>query len=820
MNKTSVKYLLVILPLLSPTLMQAEEIITSGDWKVTLSDDTHRLNIAHKDKDILKEAYASLTFNFEGDNTTYTITSGDSAPTVTLENIDDCFGQGQSLIITTLKEGGVMTQCLNFYNTLPYIITSLSVSGANGETVQSNHMIPLATDTRTNPFNGSNNRFITVPYDNDGHGRYNNTRISSNSLTSHEVTAIYDAESRRGLVAGSVDHDKWKSGISFASYGNGYGLEHFTLLSGLADETTRDVAPHGKVKGQTVESARFLFGIFDDWRVGLETYGDANATVAPPLKWDGGNPMGWSTWGVMMNYVNYDGVVETATWIKENLQPLGFIDNNGRNVISLDSFAEDNMGTRISTLGNKVLGEGEYRIGRETYQGLDMDLGMYCGPFCIWGWVMDSQIWGTGQGADPSYTWSQAALRHNGEYIKVNSNSAYAVDPTHPAIRTHIEAFMKKYASYGARYVKVDFLNNGQCEGDSWYNPEITTGTMAYNYGMKILRDEAEKYGMYVVESIAPIFPYQYAHGRRQTCDRFSEIGESEYVMNAISYGWWTDRLYTVNDPDQLVLCKADHEAAETMGENRARATTGMTSGAFIFGDNLAAPGTVTKDGVDVGYPLESRRRALEIMGNPDINDYVRNNTGSFRPVEGGSPTSVISGTAGQESESLFMRDTEEYLYVAIFNFANGTFATEKNEEIAFIRLGIEPSNVGSIKELWTGEVVSFDEKGFSYSIPKADVRVYRISKNNFGSAPTISAGNDGEKWVKAYVISEGTCRVCASSEISTVRAYDVTGAIIGEKSNVEDTNTAFNVNALHGSVIVVECILADGTRLSAKTVK
>ena len=96
---------------------------------------------------------------------------------------------------------------------------------------------------------------------------------------------------------------------------------------------------------------------------------------------------------------------------------------------------------------------------------------------------------------------------------------------------------------------------------------------MAYNYGMKIVREEAAKYGMYVVESIAPIFPYQYAHGRRQTCDRFSEIGESEYVMNAISYGWWTDRLYTVNDPDQLVLCKADHNAAETMGENSARAT-------------------------------------------------------------------------------------------------------------------------------------------------------------------------------------------------------------------------------------------------------
>lgn len=430
---------------LGPISSMAVEL-ESGNWKVTVSDATHRLLIENNGKEILKEAYASLTFNILGEENVRSITSGDAVPTVSVANIEDCFGVGKSLIIETRKDGGIMTQRLNFYEKLPYFIVGVSVEGANGETVQSNSMTALASDTRTNPFNGSNNRFITVPYDNDGHIRYENTRISTTPLTSHEVTAVFDGESRFGLVAGSVDHDKWKSGVSMASYASGYGLEHFSLFSGLADATTRDVAPHGKVKGVCVESARYMFGIFDDWREGLEMFADANNAVVPSLEWEGGNPMGWSTWGVMMNYVNYDGVVETANWIKENLQPLGFVNKYGRNVISLDSFAEDNIGTRISTLGNKVLGEGEYRIGRDVYQGIEMDLGMYCGPFCMWGWVADSQIWGTGQGSEPSYTWGQAALKHNGEYIKVESNSAYAVDPTHPAIRTHIRAFMQKYA--------------------------------------------------------------------------------------------------------------------------------------------------------------------------------------------------------------------------------------------------------------------------------------------------------------------------------------------------------------------------------------
>ena len=304
MNTAFAKFILAAMLPASSLWLNAAEAVNAGEWSVSISDDTHRLLIAHNGKEIIKEGYASVSFNFLNDGRTFSITSGDNLPSVDIEEISDCFGNGRSLVISTAKDGAVMRQRLNFYDAHPYIITSVSVEGENGETVQSNRMVPLATDARTNPFNGSSNRFITVPYDNDGHIRYHNTRISKELLTSHEVTAVYDAESRRGLVAGSIDHDKWKSAVSFASYGSGYGLEHLSLLSGLADSTTRDVAPHGKVKGAKVESARFLFGIFDDWRAGLETYADANATVTPPLEWDGGNPMGWSTWGVMMDNVN------------------------------------------------------------------------------------------------------------------------------------------------------------------------------------------------------------------------------------------------------------------------------------------------------------------------------------------------------------------------------------------------------------------------------------------------------------------------------------------------------------------------------------
>ena len=113
-----------------------------------------------------------------------------------------------------------------------------------------------------------------------------------------------------------------------------------------------------------------------------------------------------------------------------------------------------------------------------------MVLGMYAGPMCLWPWALDGKIEGTGSGANPTYYGKHIALKVNGENYPMPCNGALAVDPTHPAVKLNIEKFMKKWAGWGVKYVKADFLNCGIIEGDSWYDPEITTGVMAYNYGM------------------------------------------------------------------------------------------------------------------------------------------------------------------------------------------------------------------------------------------------------------------------------------------------------------------------------------------------
>ncbi len=799
MRKYIISCLSIIIAAMTTIVAKAENYtLNEGKWTVTYNEAEKGLSIDYNGTRLFSKAYASVQYNKKGSTSTSTITSGTVSlkPTISSYDVDDALGKGKRYKFAYYKNGVTLNQLFTFYNNKPFMTVSATIAGDEGIEVESRQMVALATETETTPFKGDNNRMLWVPFDNDGHVKYKNLALTDNAENiSHEVTAIFDGESRFGLVAGSIDHDTWKSGIKVKGK-EGYKLSKLHCHSGYTSSNTRDKRSHGKISGKEISSARYFIGVYDDWRDGLDAYASVNALVAPPAEWTKGNPMGWNSWGVMQTKVNYDGVHETARFIKDSLYNYGFHDKEGKTVISLDSYAEDNITEeQFKKLGTKVLSTTNYIEGGKKHPGTNQTLGHYYGPFIIWEWTLDDKVEGTGIDGIPEYYWEDAALKINGEIYKISSNGGYATDPTHPAVKANIEYTLKLWNSWGVKYVKADFLNNGIIEGDSWYNPEIKTGVQAYNYGMKILFETAKLYDMYIVESISPIFPYQYAHGRRVSCDRFSEIAESEYVLNAVSYGWWTDKLYAVNDPDHLVMCKQGNGAKETMGENRARATTGMVTGAYIFGDNFSLKGL--KGGAKPGYAAQSRNRAIEIMGNADINDYVRNNTGSFRPIDGHKPSS------GQQAESVFVRDTEKYFYLAVFNYSTSEAKTGK---VSCERMSIDPENVESIKELWLNEEVEYDNYELSYNIPAKDVRVYRFTKKvTTGIADTKS--NEAHIGIKA---ESGTISITADKEIESVAIYSTAGTLLAETecNGEKEVHIMFPTNK---NVFIVKAKFVDG---------
>ena len=149
------------------------------------------------------------------------------------------------------------------------------------------------------------------------------------------------------------------------------------------------------------------------------------------------------------------------------------------------------------------------------------------------------------------------------------------------------------------------------------FDPAVQTGTQAYNSGMAYLRARIGG-SMFISESIAPLFPYQYAHARRVACDTFgAATGQygAEYELNSVSYGWWMNgKLYRYNDPDSMVF------EGFTANDNMTRMISAVISGTVFLN----------------GYDLTSsaaQALARTYLTNPLMNAVARLGR-SFSPVE------------------------------------------------------------------------------------------------------------------------------------------------------------------------------------------
>ena len=719
------KHFVFLLLTLSPLLgrgwgrLCAEDVsIAVGNLTIVWSDTYKSFTIRAQQADgttrsIATRSKPKATYdNASGVSRDYFTTDRYADMAYTTEPISDEFGQGTAhrfhFINPTADQADKVSMQLTFfeYPDHPFVLTQLALISQSGP-IRSNHLEPVSTTVQWRMMTESdNNRMLKVPFDNDGFGRYHTYRLTT-SMTSYEVASIYDGGNGFGAVYGSVDHDHWKSGICVDATGNA-SIKSLQLISGMSDTETRDNQPdyghlpHGKLVGDTVRSARFLIGFFDDWRVGMETFADACATVRPPMQnWTEGTPFGWQSWGVLAEKNSYEANIEISDYYAQVLQPGGFINSKGNIVMSLDASDGHSQAQKKDFIAH-AKANGQM-------------VGSYSTPFSLW-WDENSintyTVSWTKDGERVTGVMRDAVLKINGKPIKYDG--AYCADPTHPVTKQSIVNFVRDRANEGVKWIKADFLNCGIIQADSYYKEGITTAVEAYNDGMRYLQQQCEKYGIFVALSIAPLFPHGYANSRRVACDTWGSIGHSEYCMNAISGGWWTDRLYQYNDPDHLVLIGAGDQMGNTIGENRARFTTGAVTGMMLVADNFSP-----SDQSGRGNCATSRQRAQQVMLNADVNrmaDLGR----SFRPLYGHKEYD------GQHdhAQSLFTLQADSFVYVAAFNYT----ASSTTYTIPLCHLGLADSEeLNEAKELWTGEAVSLQNRQFTIAVPAKDVRIVRL---------------------------------------------------------------------------------------------
>ncbi|SEO42163.1 alpha-galactosidase [Flavobacterium sp. CF108] len=628
--------------------------------------------VSQSGKTIFSDAKASVIVNGK----TISVTDYSEA-VLSKETLNDNLGKGTKYSLTyTDKNNPTLIQNFYTYNNQSYFITQIEILGA-GQQIAANYISPL--DLGKISFDKIENlQTVFVPYDNDAFISYNSKKLDTiSNNTSAEVGILFNNTSRNGFIIDSLEHTVWKSAVKTT---NKKPETLFSAWAGYAEkEITRDSIAHGLVKGNKVLSPKFFVGYYSDWRNGMEEYAKTNRIVEKPyvFEWDKPTPVGWNSWGVLMEKINFENTTKVADFFAKEI-PQFRVGNTA--YIDLDSFWDNMVKGGFTGDFSKLKEFADYCKSK------GLEPGAYWAPFTDWGWKDGPNR--KAEGSD--YTFGEMWTKTGNTYF--DFDGARAIDPTHPGTLKRVDYVINKLKACGFKMIKIDFLGHAAAESTSFYDKNVTTGMQAYKVGMEHLVNALDGQ-MLIYAAISPnMATSRYAHVRRIACDAWKTIEHTQYTLNSVNYGWWQTYSYDYIDADHVVF------ADVTEGENRARLISAVITGTLITGDDYS------KDGI---WSV----RAKEWLQNKELLKIVSHGV-AFRPVE---------GNTGKHTTEVFEQKIGNDWYIAVLNYGS----TPKNYSLSLERLGIKKGNY-QLQNLFTNQNTNV-KNNINVSLGSKDAHLYKI---------------------------------------------------------------------------------------------
>lgn len=653
---------------LEPELSLANTFNFGNTGRIIYNTNTGTANIVVNNRQIITDGYAEFT-----SGSRLISTKDYSNRVVTKTSITDGFGSGEKVLVThTGTNLPTLEQIFYVYPNKQNFLTEIIAQGTNIET---NYMAPMIS-TNVRIFTSGDNRMLFVPFDNDTFIRYNSRESQNNAtVTSSEVGAFYENNSRNGLVVGSIEHNTWKTGVK--TIGSGSSLSELKVWGGYTSlDVTRDNIVHGKITGNSVKSPKIFIGLYEDWREGMEEYGKANAIAEPRyvFEWTNPTPFVWNSWGVIQRNLSLENSKGVTDFVANELP---FFRSGDTAYINLDSYWDNLVTGGLAGDFSKLTEFVQYCKSKGLKPGI------YWAPWIDFG-KFDRKVEGS------SFNYINAWTRVNGGYHDLNDGRA--LDPTHPATKDRINLVIDKFKANGFEMIKIDFIGHAAVEADRFFDPQVKTGMQAFHHGMKYLLDRLDNKMMIYVAISPNLATGPYAHMRRIATDAFADIGETEYTLNSTTYGWWQSQIYDYIDADHMVFRNV------TLGENRARLVSGIVTGTLTIGDDFSTSGTWNT----VAKQLLQNKELLQVAADGK----------AFRPVEAKS---------FRGASEVFVKKMGTSYFVGVLNYA-----AEKTFNISLQRLGIVNGN-HCVKELFSGRQYSLSGNALQATIGAEDAQFFEI---------------------------------------------------------------------------------------------
>ena len=584
---------------------------------------------------------------------------------ITQSNFEDAFGYGRKITVTSsgLPKLPDLAYTLAIYQGKDFGVIQAEVQNHTGNsvTIQSIRSVEAAGD-KTIDLGGvqSADRVLSDSFSEDWPPLqiYDLGKAPQGMHRAVGSQLIYNRESKESLFLGALTSNRFLTIIHLqtqSSSSDAPGVASYTVdstgtteiqatdpESGLREGPAENLIELSVAlsAGESLTSERVMFAAGRDYRSLLENYG----TVIRELHRSraSSNPMlGWWSWTAFYTKITEGTALTNAQWLAEHLMVLGY------DYFHFDlgyGYSRGEYATPNASQFPRGMRDLTHRISR-----LGLKVGVWTAPFEV------------GERSS-TYEHHKDWLVHNahgdpisiGEAEEVKGERLFVLDVTHPDAQQYLrQTYRTLVREWGARYIKLDFMDNTAIEG--YYHRPNTTALEAQRIGLEIIRSTVGEDVLLDKDGSPMLNPVGLVDEGRISQDTGHAFLRSKEAEPGIAARYYMHRNFFITDPDAFTVSRQLLEertiqAPVTLNEAQVSiALAAISGGMFEIGDDLPTLGS------------DPERFAL--VENSDLLAMAKLERAAL-------PLDLLTYTANDEQPSIFLlREDQRQSILAVFNW-------------------------------------------------------------------------------------------------------------------------------------------------------
>ena len=469
---------------------------------------------------------------------------------------------------------------------------------------------------------------------------------------------IYNRESKESLFIGALTSDRFLTIIHLqtqSSSPDGPGISAYTVDSTGTTEIQATDPESGLQEGpaenlielsvplsagESIVSERLMFAAGTDYHSQLETYGTAIRELHHS-RISADNMLGWWSWTAFYTKITEGTALTNAQWLAEHLKPLGY------DYFHFDlgyAYSRSEYATPNASQFPRGMWDLTHHICR-----MGLKVGVWTAPFEV-----GERAW--------IYEHHKDWLVHNangdpisiGNAEEVPGERLFVLDVTHPDAQEYLrKTYRTLVREWGARYIKLDFMDNTAIEG--YYHRPNTTALEAQRIGLEIIRKTVGEDVLLDKDGSPMLNPVGLVDEGRVSQDTGHAFLRSKEAEPGIAARYYMHRNFFIADPDAFTVSRQlleerSIEAPLTLNEAEVSiALAAVSGGMFEIGDDLPT--------------LGSDPERVLLVKNPDL-------LAMAKLGQAAVPLDLLTYSDTDEQPSVFLlRESPHQSILAVFNW-------------------------------------------------------------------------------------------------------------------------------------------------------